>query len=52
LKTRAIWLSCTYCLVLVFVWPVVVMAVVGLADAVFGIRQRFLNSRPPPIPAS
>lgn len=52
LKTRAIWLSCTYCLVLVFVWPVVVMAVVGLADAVFGIRQRFLNSRPPPMPAS
>jgi len=52
LKSRAIWLSCTYCLVLVFVWPVVVMAVVGLADAVFGIRQRFLNSRPPPIPAS
>jgi hypothetical protein len=52
LKTRAIWLSCTYCLVFVFVWPVVVMAVVGLADAVFGIRQRFLNSRPPPMPAS
>ncbi|HKO72331.1 MAG TPA: DUF2232 domain-containing protein [Bradyrhizobium sp.] len=52
LKTRAVWLSCTYCLVLVFVWPVVVMAAVGLADAVFGIRQRFLNSRPPPIPAS
>lgn len=52
LKTRAVWLSCTYCLVLVFVWPVVVMAAVGLADAVFGIRQRFLNSQPPPIPAS
>jgi Predicted membrane protein (DUF2232) len=52
LKSRAVWLGCTYCLVLVFVWPVVVMAVVGLADAVLGIRQRFLNSRPPPIPAS
>jgi hypothetical protein len=52
LKTRAVWLSCSYCLVLVFVWPVIVIAAVGLADAVFGIRQRFLNSQPPPIPAS
>jgi hypothetical protein len=52
LKSRAVWLGCSYCMVLVFVWPVVVMAVLGLADAVFGIRQRFLKSRLPPIPAS
>jgi hypothetical protein len=52
LKSRAVWLGCSYCMVLVFAWPVVVMAVLGLADAVFGIRQRFLKSRPPPIPAS
>jgi hypothetical protein len=52
LKSRAIWLGCIYCVVLVFVWPIVGMAVLGLADAVFGIRQRFLKSRPPPIPAS
>jgi hypothetical protein len=52
LKSRAIWLGCTYCMVLVFVWPVIVMAVLGLADAVFGIRQRFLKNRPPPIPAA
>jgi hypothetical protein len=52
MKSRAVWLGCTYCIVVMFVWPVVVMAVLGLADAVFGIRRRFLKSRPPPIPAS
>src|SRR6185503_337582 len=45
LKSRAVWLSCTYCVVLVFVWPVVVMAVLGLADAVFAIRRRYLKAR-------
>jgi hypothetical protein len=52
LKSRAVWLSCTYCVVLVFVWPVVVMAVLGIADAVFAIRRRYLKARPPPFPAS
>jgi hypothetical protein len=52
MKSRAIWLGCTYCMVVMFVWPVVVMTILGLADAVFGIRQRFLKNRPPPIPAS
>jgi hypothetical protein len=26
------------------------MAALGLADAVFGLRQRYLRSRPPPLP--
>jgi hypothetical protein len=52
LKTRAVWLGCTYCVVLVFVWPVVLMAALGLADAVFGIRRRYQKGRPPPVPAS
>jgi hypothetical protein len=33
-------------------WAVLVMVVLGIADAVFGIRQRYLRSRPPPLPAS
>ena len=52
LKGRAFWLSCTYAFVVVFGWPVLAIVVLGLADAVFGIRQRYLQSRPPPLPVS
>jgi hypothetical protein len=52
LKNRALWLSCTYVIVLMFSWPVLAMAVLGVADALLGIRQRYLQGRPPPLPAS
>lgn len=52
LKGRALWLSCTYAVVVVFGWPVLAMVVLGLADAVFGFRQRFMRGRPPPVPAA
>jgi len=52
LKGRAFWLSCTYAFVVVFGWPVLAMVVLGLADAVFGFRQRFTRGRPPPLPAA
>ena len=52
LKSRAIWLSAVYAVVLVFGWPVIAMLVLGLADAVFGFRRRYLQRKPPPIPAS
>jgi hypothetical protein len=52
LKSRALWLGCTYAIVVVFTWPVLAMVVLGLADAIFGIRQRYLQGRPPPLPAS
>jgi hypothetical protein len=53
LKSRALWLGCTYAIVVVFGWPVLAMVVLGLADALFGFRQRYLRGRPPPpIPAS
>ncbi|SDH44444.1 MULTISPECIES: hypothetical protein [Bradyrhizobium] len=53
LKGRAIWLSCTYAIVVVFGWPVLAMIALGLADAVFGFRQRYLRGRqPPPLPVS
>jgi hypothetical protein len=52
LKGRALWLSCTYAVVVVFGWPVLAMVALGLADAIFGFRDRFLRGRPPPLPAS
>jgi hypothetical protein len=50
LKSRAFWLGSAYAFVLVFGWPMLAMAVLGLADAVFGLRRRYLRSRPPPLP--
>jgi hypothetical protein len=52
LKRRALWLSGTYAIVLVIGWPILAMVALGLADAIFGFRQRYLQGRPPPIPAS
>jgi hypothetical protein len=37
--------------VAVFGWPVLAMAALGLADVVFGLRQRYLQTRPP-LPAA
>ncbi|MBR1176051.1 hypothetical protein JQ617_19005 [Bradyrhizobium sp. KB893862 SZCCT0404] len=51
LKSRTFWLGSTYAVVVVFGWPVIAMIILGLADAVFGFRERFLRSRqPPPLP--
>jgi hypothetical protein len=52
LKSRALWLGCVYAIVMVFGWPVLAMVALGLADAVFGFRRRYLRGRPPPLPAS
>ena len=52
LKSRAIWLSCGYVVTIVLVWPALGMVALGLADAVFGLRERFMRKRPPPLPAS
>lgn len=51
LKARAFWLGSTYAIVVMFMWPVVALIALGLADAVFGLRARFLRSRPPPLPS-
>ncbi|MBV8926378.1 MAG: hypothetical protein JOZ74_13505 [Bradyrhizobium sp.] len=51
LKSRTFWLGSAYTLVVLFMWPVLAMVVLGLADAVFGFRARYLRSRPPPLPA-
>jgi hypothetical protein len=52
LKSRALWLGCAYAIVVVFVWPVFAIVVLGIADTVFGFRQRYLQGRPPPLPAA
>ena len=51
-KTRALWLSCAYAMLVVSGgWLVVTMVILGLADAIFGLRRRYLLGRPPPLPA-
>src|ERR1700730_7225649 len=40
LRSRAFWLGCTYTIMVVFVWPVIAMVILGLADALFGLRRR------------
>ena len=50
-KSRALWLGSVYAVVVLFVWPVIGIVVLGLADAVFGFRQRYLRRQPPPLPA-
>jgi hypothetical protein len=52
LRRRAFWLGLTYAIMVLFVWPLLVMVVVGLAEAIFGFRQRYWQGRPPPLPAS
>lgn len=47
MKSRVLWLSAAYAIVLVFGWPILGMVGLGLADAFFGFRQRFLQRRPP-----
>ena len=52
LKSRTFWLGCTYAIVVVFVWPLLGWPSLGVADAVFGIRQRYPGRKTPPLPAS
>ena len=51
LKSRVLWLGSVYAAVGLLIWPVIGIAVLGLADAVFGFRQRYLRRQPPPLPA-
>ena len=50
-KGRVLWLSCTYVIVVVFTWPLIAMVTLGIADTVFGFRRRYLQGKPPPLPA-
>jgi hypothetical protein len=52
LRNRAVWLICSYAVMIVLIWPLLSMVILGLADAIFGFRERFTRKRPPPLPAS
>lgn len=47
---RGLWLAGSYAIVIVFGWPLIAVALVGVADAVFGFRRRKQSQfRPPPL---
>ncbi|HEY0850851.1 MAG TPA: hypothetical protein VGD96_13095 [Bradyrhizobium sp.] len=52
LSNRVMWLVFSYAVMILLFWPLLAMAVLGLADAVFGFRERFMRTRPPPLPAA
>ncbi|SEB78479.1 DUF2232 domain-containing protein [Bradyrhizobium erythrophlei] len=52
LANRGFWLGGIYAVVVMFGWPIVAIFALGIADAVFGLRQRYLQTRPPPLPAA
>jgi hypothetical protein len=52
LKSRVFWLCCIYAIVIAFGWPILALIALGLADVLFGLRERYLRGRPPPVPAS
>jgi hypothetical protein len=52
-KGRAVWLGGAYTITVALIWPIIVLVLLGVADAVFGIRRRYSQARPPPpVPAS
>jgi Predicted membrane protein (DUF2232) len=53
LANRGFWLASAYAIVLMFSVSLILLTALGLADAVFGFRERFLRNRqPPPLPTT
>lgn len=53
LASRGFWLATAYAILLMFSVSLVLLTALGLADAVFGFRERFLRNRqPPPLPTT
>jgi hypothetical protein len=51
-KTRAFLLSGIYGILILLPWTILLMTALGLADAIFGWRRRYLRGKPPPLPAA
>jgi Predicted membrane protein (DUF2232) len=49
---RGLWLGSAYTAVLVFGWPLLVVALLGMADAIFGLRRRRAQQFKPPTMSS
>jgi Predicted membrane protein (DUF2232) len=45
---RLWWRLSAYAAIIMFMWPLLLMPVVGLLDATFGLRRRFANKANPP----
>jgi hypothetical protein len=53
LKSRAMLLGLIYVITLLFIWPMLIlMAAIGLVDALLGLRERFMRTHPPPLPVA
>lgn len=53
LANRGFWLATAYAILFMFSVSLVLLTALGLADAVFGFRERFLRNRqPPPLPTT
>jgi hypothetical protein len=52
LRSRAFWLATAYVIVIIFSWPILALVALGLADALFDLRQRYRRGKPPPLPVS
>ncbi|MET3906597.1 hypothetical protein ABID59_000928 [Bradyrhizobium sp. S3.3.6] len=53
LANRGIWLASAYAILFMFSVSLILLTALGLADAVFGFRERFLRNRqPPPLPTT
>lgn len=50
IKARAIILTSAYAAILLFGWPLLVIVILGLADALFDVRGRVSRRRGPPPP--
>jgi predicted membrane protein DUF2232 len=45
---RGLWLGSAYTAVIVFGWPLLIVALIGIADAIFGFRHRKAQQLKPP----
>jgi hypothetical protein len=51
-SARLWWRLSAYAAILMFIWPLVLMPILGLVDAVFGLRRRFGKPAGPTTPSS